>query len=98
MWQKFSSNEPAQNLEDDYKPSIEDQITITREWWDLLTPGGRVDIPIMTMKRFFITKKFAPDLDTAEKIIQKALGQDIRIFGYKDFYRLFAKGIFRVAL
>jgi len=34
----------------------------------------------------------------AEKIITKGLGEDLNTLGYRDFYKVFCKGIFRIAL
>jgi len=43
-------------------------------------------------------KKLAVDIDTAEKFIVKELGENLKMIEFRDFYKIFYKGIFRVAL
>lgn len=70
---------------------------ITKEWWRSINPNQDVYLPLQTVKRFFVSKKLTQDLDTAEKVIHKFIGKVDEI-EYKEFYTMFTKGIFRVAL
>ena len=79
------------------KPSIEEQMQITREWWDSMNPNNEHELSLITIKRFFLKKKLANTLELAGKIIEKSLGK-IDSMSYGEFYKHFCKGIFRVAL
>lgn len=50
------------------------------------------------MKKFLVLKAFAPDQDSAGKVIVKTLGSKKETLEFFEFYKLFAKSMFRVAL
>ena len=52
---------------------------------------------INEIKKFFIEKGLSQDLHGAEKEIHNALG-NVTSLDYDDFYKVFSRGIFRVAL
>jgi len=54
-------------------------------------------VPLQPIKRFFKIKGLSQDEDTAEKEIQKIIGK-VRVLDFDDFYNIFCKGIFRIAL
>jgi len=51
----------------------------------------------MKVRRFFVAKGLSSDQDTALKEIEKVHGK-ISELDYQDFFKIFIKGIFRVAL
>ena len=54
-------------------------------------------MPLQTVKKLFVAKKLTQDLDTAEKVIFRFVGK-VEDVEYSEFYTMFTKGIFRVAL
>ena len=53
---------------------------------------------LMVIKRFLVQKHLCPDLEAAGKQLERDLGRDLTCIEYPQFYKLFCKGIFRVAL
>ena len=51
----------------------------------------------MKVRRFFVNKGLSSDQDTALKEIEKIHGK-INHLDFQDFFKIFIKGIFRVAL
>ena len=51
----------------------------------------------MKIRRFFVKKGLSSDQDTALKEIEKVHGK-ISELDYSNFFKIFIKGIFRVAL
>lgn len=70
---------------------------VTKEWWESLNPNLDVFLPLQKIKRFFVKKGLAQDLEVAEKEIFRYLGK-VEEMEYDEFYKVFTKGIFRVAL
>lgn len=79
------------------KPTIQEQMLVTKEWWESLNPNLDVYLPLQKIKRFFVKKALAQDLELAEKEIFRYLGK-VEELEYDEFYKVFTKGIFRVAL
>ena len=79
------------------KPSLQEQIVITKDWWYGINPNRDLTLPIGTIKKFFVQQHFSLDLESAEKEIIKYHGR-VEEIGYDQFYKMFCKGIFRVAL
>lgn len=52
----------------------------------------------MNVQRFIVKMGFAPDLDMGEKTILRSLGKNVKKIEYTDFYKMFCKSIFRIAL
>lgn len=82
----------------DLKPSILDQIEITKEWWDQLNTNEDPYLPINKVAKFIVKNSFAGDVEQAEKIIAKLLGPKMEKLDYQEFYMLYCRGIFRTAL
>jgi len=78
-------------------PSIYEQISITKQWWKSINLNQDPSLHISEVKKFFVKKGLTQDLPSAEKEIQNALG-NISTLEYDDFYKVFGRGIFRVAL
>lgn len=70
---------------------------ITTDWWKSINPNQDVYLPLQTVKKLFVAKKLTLDLDTAEKVIFRFIGK-VEDVEYSEFYTIFTKGIFRVAL
>jgi hypothetical protein len=79
------------------KPTIQEQMAVTKEWWESLNPNADVFLPLPTVKRHFVRKQLAQDLELAEKIIFRFVGK-VEEIEYKEFYKIFCKGIFKIAL
>ena len=70
---------------------------VTTDWWKSVNPNQDVYLPLQTVKKLFVAKKLTQDLDTAEKVIFRFVGK-VEDVEYSEFYTMFTKGIFRVAL
>lgn len=93
-----SANKTNVNIKKiDIKPSIQEQMDITKDWWYQFNKEKDLYMPSLKVKKFFVEKGLTLDMNSAEAIVVKALGKVNRI-KYEDFYRIFCKGIFRVAL
>lgn len=79
------------------KPSIQAQNAITHEWWQSINPKKDVYLPILEVKKLLVAKSLVLDLDSAGKQITKYHGKKDQI-DYEEFYKMFCKGIFRIAL
>jgi hypothetical protein len=78
-------------------PPVADQVAITKDWWASINTNQDPSLPINKVRRFFVTKGLTSDQDTALKEIEKIHGK-ISTLEYSDFFKIFIKGIFRVAL
>ena len=81
----------------EFNPSIYEQINVTKDWWKEINVNEDPVLPIKMVIKFLVKKGLALDDEQAEKDIQKILGK-VTEMEYEEFYRLFCKGIFRVAL
>lgn len=92
------NNMMMKNLREmEFNPSIYEQITVTKDWWKEINVNEDPILPIKPVVKFLVKKGMSLDNEQAEKDIQKILGK-ITEMEYEEFYRLFCKGIFRVAL
>lgn len=62
-----------------------------------MNPTQEIWLPLQLIKNFFVQKKLTQDVDMAEKIIFKFVGKTHQL-EYSEFYKIFCKGIFKVAL
>jgi len=81
----------------DIKPSIQEQNAVTHEWWQSINPLRDVYLPILEIKKLLKNKKLVIDIESAAKQIVKYHGKKEQI-DYEEFYEMFCKGIFRVAM
>lgn len=79
------------------KPTIQEQTKTTRDWWTSINPTMDIWLPLVLIKNLFVQKKLTQDVDMAEKIIFKFVGKTDQL-EYSEFYKIFCKGIFKVAL
>ena len=79
------------------KPSIMDQMEITKEWWAELNINEDARLALGTIKKFIVKKQFTTDLEAAEKVIFRYIGKRSEL-DFDEFYMLFSKGIFKTAL
>ena len=70
---------------------------ITKNWWNEINPKQDVYLPLDVIKKLFVKKRLTSDAEQAEKIIFNILGKIVEM-DFVDFYKLFSKPIFRVAL
>jgi hypothetical protein len=50
------------------------------------------------VSKYLVFKRLCPDEQSSKIVITKYLGQNIKFLTYSDFYRIFCKGIIRIAL
>jgi len=79
------------------KPSILDQMEITKQWWKAMNTKEDPVLPVDTVKKWIVKNQLASDMEQAGKVILKLLGK-VEMIEYEEFYKLFIKGIFRTAL
>lgn len=79
------------------KPSILDQMEITKQWWKAMNTKEDPMLPVDTVKKWIVKNQLASDMEQAGKVLLKLLGK-VEMMEYEEFYKLFIKGIFRTAL
>lgn len=79
------------------KPSILDQMEITKQWWKDMNTKEDPVLPVDAIKKWIVKNQLASDMEQASKVIIKLLGK-VEMIEYEEFYKLFIKGIFRTAL
>ena len=55
------------------KPSIQEQMNITEEWWKEIS--GDDSVPLNTVKRFMVRKNLAADQESAGNILERFFGK-----------------------
>ena len=79
------------------KPSILDQMEITKQWWKAMNIKEDPVLPVDTVQKWIVKNQLASDMEQASKVLIKLLGK-VEMIEYEEFYKLFIKGIFRTAL
>jgi hypothetical protein len=79
------------------KPSILDQMEITKQWWKAMNTKEDPVLPVDTVQKWIVKNQLASDMEQASKVLVKLLGK-VEMIEYEEFYKLFIKGIFRTAL
>ena len=79
-----------------YQPSVHEQNIQLRKWWRTLTPH-RLPVKRSAVIKFLGEVGIATR-DEASEVLRRQLGHEEETVGYDEFFRLFVRGIFRVAL
>jgi len=57
---------------------------VIKEWWNNFSHAYNGEVPIEEIKKFVVKMNFAPDLDIAEKLLNKRVGH-IEIYTRSSF-------------